>query len=578
MQRTLKQYNMDLAHSTVEFNEGCAFSAVDLNSDGSILTFASALRGPQAAKWLQAYGEEIVRLCEHGDATFISRADVPKGKIVTYSNPQTKIKMKDGELVYRVRITIGGDRLPYDPTSAQVAILETIRVLLNSIVSDKANFLCADIKDYYLGTRMNEPEYMSISLKHIPIEIQNKYGLQKLARNGSVVMRIGSTIYGLKAAGRLSQDRLIAHLAENGYHQAKHSPCLFVHKSNGVAFTLVVDDFLVKYQTQESIDHFTETLRKLYVITVDTALKQKYVGITIDYNKAKGYMDLSMPGYVTNALTRFNKLNVKGANSPIVYTPPVYGAKSQTIPADGPPASPLTDAHRKTLQEIIGVFLYYARAVDPMMLPAVNKLGSRQATADSSIFKDTDRLFQYASRWRNAVTRIKPSDMQLYVHSDASYLSESKSRSRAGGFMYLGQCKTGGIPNAPVCYLSTIISTVVDSAAAAEYAALFINAQAATSIRQTLEALGYHQTPTIITCDNKCAVGISNKSFTQKRSKTIDMRYHWIQDQIELGNFAVIWEAGKFNLADFFTKAHPVSHHVNMMNTYLVPEEGVLIS
>ena len=86
--------------------------------------------------------------------------------------------------------------------------------------------------------------------------------------------------------------------------------------------------------------------------------------------------------------------------------------------------------------------------------------------------------------------------------------------------MYLGHCKTGGIPNAPVCYLSTIISTVVDSAAAAEYAALFINAQAATSIRQTLEALGYHQKPTIITCDNKCAVGISNQSFTQKRSKT----------------------------------------------------------
>ena len=50
-------------------------------------------------------------------------------------------------------------------------------------------------------------------------------------------------------------------------------------------------------------------------------------------------MNLSMPGYVTNALTRFNKLNVKGASSPIVYTPPVYGAKSQTLPADSPPAA-----------------------------------------------------------------------------------------------------------------------------------------------------------------------------------------------------------------------------------------------
>ena len=43
-------------------------------------------------------------------------------------------------------------------------------------------------------------------------------------------------------------------------------------------------------------------------------------------------------------------------------------------------------------------------------------------------------------------------------------------------------------------------------------------------------------------------------------------------------NFTVIWEAGTYNLADFFTKAHPVSHHVYIMNTYLVPEEGVLIS
>ena len=142
--------------------------------------------------------------------------------------------------------------------------------------------------------------------------------------------------------------------------------------------------------------------------------------------------------------------------------------------------------------------------------------------------------------------------------------------------MYLGQCKSGDIPNAPIAYLSTIISTVVDSATAAEYAALFINAQAATSIRQTLQELGYPQNPTEIICDNACAVGIANKSFTQKRSKTIDMRYHWIQDQIGLKHFTVTWQPGSVNLADYFTKAHPVDHHLAMRNFYLVPEEGVL--
>ena len=106
---------------------------------------------------------------------------------------------------------------------------------------------------------------------------------------------------------------------------------------------------------------------------------------------------------------------------------------------------------------------------------------------------------------------------------------------------------------------------MVDSAAAAEYAALFICAQFATSLRLSLAELGYPQSATPITCDNECAVGIANKSLTHKRSKTIDMRYHWVQDHVKLGNFTASWAPGKLNLAEFITKAHPVHHPVAMM-------------
>ena len=104
-----------------------------------------------------------------------------------------------------------------------------------------------------------------------------------------------STIYGLKKAGKLSQDRLIGHLAEHGYKQCRFTPCLFIHESNGAAFTLVVDDFLVKFQQQEAADHLIETLRKLYEITIDTAPTQKYIGITLECNRDEGYLDMSMP-------------------------------------------------------------------------------------------------------------------------------------------------------------------------------------------------------------------------------------------------------------------------------------------
>ncbi len=63
------------------------------------------------------------------------------------------------------------------------------------------------------------------------------------------------------------------------------------------------------------------------------------------------------------------------------------------------------------------------------------------------------------------------------------------------------------------------------------------------------------------------------------------MRYHWICDQVKLRVFKITWKAGKFNLADFFTKAHPVKHHLDIRLNYVLMEkhsniassEGVLV-
>ena len=195
---------------------------------------------------------------------------------------------------------------------------------------------------------------------------------------------------------------------------------------------------------------------------------------------------------------------------------------------------------------------------------------------------------QYANKWPDATMRIRASNMKLVCHSDGSYLSESEERSRAGGILFLGNCGDSEIPNAPICFLSVIIKTVVSSATATEYAAAFIVGQAAISIINTLADLGYPQTETEIFCDNLCAVGIANNTFNLKRTKTIDMRYHWIRDQVKNKTFKVTWKAGKLNLADFFTKAHPVHHHLAIRGKYVVVEpsssaplipssEGVLI-
>ncbi len=104
---------------------------------------------------------------------------------------------------------------------AYTAALETIRVLFNTVVFKDANFFTADIKDFYLGTPLERPEFVSISLRHIPIDIQKRYNIAPMVHNGYVIMEInkGEGIYGLPQVGKLEQYRLVLHLVLHGYHQ-----------------------------------------------------------------------------------------------------------------------------------------------------------------------------------------------------------------------------------------------------------------------------------------------------------------------------------------------------------------------
>ena len=131
--------------------------------------------------------------------------------------------------------------------------------------------------------------------------------------------------------------------------------------------------------------------------------------------------------------------------------------------------------------------------------------------------------------------------MVLYVHSNASYLSDNKARSRLGGHFYL--CVNPIDPtkdphpddpappnNGAVKTNSTIMKMVLASAAEAEFGAVFFNMADAVPIRKTLEEMGHPQPPTHIVTENTTAVGLSNRTVKQRRSKAVDMRFYLVQD------------------------------------------------
>lgn len=548
--------------------------AMDIDTAVPPANYRAALQTPEADKWLAAHSEEFIRLHDVWKCIkFIPAKEKPRHRKAAYYNPQIKRKVDSaGHYVYRVRGTIGGDKVEYyGDKAAQTAALTTLKLLLAGMISENAEWCTVDLTDFYLNHMhsLDEPEYMWVPLDLVPKDIISKYNLVPLAVAGKVMARIDSAIYGLPQAGRISQQHLIAHLAKHGYYEAPMTPCLFLHKTNNIAFTLVVDDFGVKYKHPHELQHFLDALKEVYKFKVDIDGK-RYLGMTIDIDRAKKTVSLSMPGYVQQALNKYDpQQTLPECNSPMMFVQPVYGSK-RTQQATTDDSLPITETNRiRRIQQIVGAFMYYSRAVDPSMLPAVSKLSSRQATPTEDVELAANRLLGYAKRYPAAQTVIHSCDMILTGHSDASYLSETKARSRAGGILYLTNKVDTKVVNGSIFCMSTIIPVTVSSAAEAEYGALFMLAKEAEPMRNTLQDLGYLQPPTKIVSDNSCAVGVTNNKVKQKRSKAFDMRFHWIKDRVKQKHFEVKWEPGSTNLADFFTKAHSAKHHGEVRPFYV---------
>ena len=354
-------------------------------------------------------------------------------------------------------------------------------------------------------------------------------------------------------------------------------------------FALIVDDFGVKYTGSENAKHLVDTLRACYEITEDWT-GSKYCGLTLKWDYKQRTCDMSMPGYIEKALARFAVPQpTRKQLSPHPWTKPTYGAKTQlTAPIDDSPLLPPDE--RTRLQEIIGTLLYYARAVDSSMLVALGALASAQTQGTKATATACAQLLNYCATYPNTTVRYHHSDMILKVHSDASYLSEAKARSRAAGYHYLGNNTApddATMPrlNGAILVLSKIMKEVLSSAAEAEIGAIFYNGKEACPLRHTLEALGHKQPATVIVTDNSTAAGLANDTIKQRRSKAIDMRFYWIRDRETQGQFRIHWKPGKQNHADYFSKHHPPRHHRDMRSVYYLPEdspdssgEGVLMS
>jgi hypothetical protein len=177
---------------------------------------------------------------------FIKLTNIPEDRKITYGKIVCNYKphKKEKECV---RLTVGDNILYYSgDVAASTADITTFKILINSTLStEDAAMMMMDIKNYYISTPLARFEYMKMLLSRFPEEIVQKYNLNVLAVDGWVYIEIRKGMYGLKQAVLLANQLLQTRLAPFGYYQAHHTPGLWLHKTQPISFTLVVDDFAI---------------------------------------------------------------------------------------------------------------------------------------------------------------------------------------------------------------------------------------------------------------------------------------------------------------------------------------------
>ena len=547
--------------------------------------------GPDHAEWVASLNDEWHRQLHRAKTLQLYSTDgsIPKNSRVANVSLAARLKYDQHNAIkeYRSRVTWGiekGTTAHLDSSSTTMSIT-TFKTLLHSTISQPFKSLATiDIIDFYIQhDAEGTPAYLKTRNGKIPEATRISLGTNHLPHDAIIVFKTLKIIYGQTEAGKISQKHLENHLRSNGFIETS-TTCLFksTNPTNDIRIGEWSDDLIIQYDTRTTqLDDFSAMLKKRYphrlhrITPAEPNLIYLGYNLTIHRNPLDHSQDkliASMPHYLKNMFTKLKFEPTSKPKSPSVYVPITYSKEPQLEWTDDSP--PASTADKDFLLTAVGSLRYFADGVCPPLTLATNKLSSQQSTPTLNTMTNLDRVLNYAYYNQDAALTFHSSNMKQIIHSDASYLSDSNSRSYAGGYHTFGPIDFTGpdnphLVNAPVLIISTAIKPIVRSVMEAEYGAMFINASVALPIKEAAENLGHPQGPIEIIYDNEIAGKLANNDITKsKHSKVIAMQFHWLRDRIAQGQFSTTWKPGNHNIADFFTKVVPVHHFVSMVPVF----------
>ncbi|KAL0266971.1 UNVERIFIED_CONTAM: hypothetical protein PYX00_009368 [Menopon gallinae] len=463
---------------------------------------------------------------------------------------------------YKARLVARGHTqrpgIDYDEIFAPVARYELIRTLLAIAVNEQMYVHQLDVVSAYTQGFLSDEVYME--QPEAFVDKKNKDHVCKLVR----------PLYGLKQSGREWYKRINDYLVNKGGMNAEGDPCIYVFgtNENRVILLIYVDDILLASKSLEEMNEIKELLKREFEIT-DLGPINTILGINIKRDSDTGNMTLTQRNYIEELIKKFGMENAKEIGTPMELNVKV---SKEMSPKD---ENEREEMKHKPYRELIGCLVYLSKATRPDIAFAAMTLGRYCNDPGKEHWTLAKRVLRYLKATPELGIKYSRNVKQLEAFTDSDWAGNVDDRRSCSGNVLM-------LAGGPISWMSKLQSSVSLSTMEAEYVAIREVTKEVVYVSRLINHMlfrHYVKEPISVYCDNQSAIELSKNPVFHKRSKHIDIAYHYARELVEKGKIELKYLRTDEMIADVFTKPlSKVKHNkfVKMlMDNRARSEEGV---
>jgi hypothetical protein len=495
-------------------------------------SFTEAMSGPEANYWARAAEDE-----------YKSLIDMNTWDLVPLPNDRQPVSCKwvfkrklnaDGSVErHKARLVARGftqqQGVDFDETYAPVIHKTSLRALLSYGFSHNMIIHQMDVVTAFLNGELAEDIYMNQPEGFIA------HGSEHL------VCKLKRSLYGLRQSPRCWNLVLDDYLKSLGFSQSSADQCVYI-RNDGDQQTLLavyVDDIVLLSDSEQSMQGIKSSLSQKFKMK-DLGPIHYVLGISV--SESDEALKMHQPNYILQTLKKYNMSSCNPATTPMA-------TDVKLCNEDG---SKPTD--KSLYQSLIGSLLYLSTATRPDIAYIVGVLSRFTSAPAETHMTAAKRVLRYLKGTIELGISYSKSSASPVGYSDASWADDDNRHSTSGVvFMYA---------NGPILWLSKRQSIVALSTAEAEYIAAFDATREAAWLRQLYRDITRDKsTPLTLHIDNTSTISFANNSSTTKRSKHMDIRFHYVREEVSNQHIKTAYCHTRYMIADILTKPLPRSRY-----------------